>query len=99
MPSSDFAAVLLNYLQSLPGGAALSAQVQAEMAYLYFRGAECPLLYHADEDARYVWEEHWQPVGSSLARVNVYFQTKLEHSLRAAIAKAKAMNIASKLLD
>ena len=73
---------LLRYLQSLPLKFNNSQLLEAELAYLYFAGDGCPLLYDAGADTWYVYDVFWKTSKYSTARARLFFQTMLLSGIR-----------------
>ena len=85
---ADKAELMLKYVQELSASVDNSQLLQAEIAYMCFKGPQCPLLYHASTERWCSWEEYWRPACANLTRVKVYFQTNLLQTLRRVIELA-----------
>ena len=52
--------VVLKYVQSIGPSTNLTQLLQAQLAYLWFHGEECPLFYASATDEWYVWDQKWR---------------------------------------
>ena len=85
---------LLGYLQHLGAAENMSQLLQAELAYLCFMGADCPLLYHATEKQWFVYEQYWR--ARALSGPKVLFQdaeTGFIPAAKKAVAKAESEDV------
>ena len=84
--------LLLKYVRDLPSARPLSQLVRAEIAYLFFKGDECPLLFEGDSDTWFVHHHRWKVAKKSFTRVKALFQTKLLEAIREVAALAKRLS-------
>ena len=68
--------LLYVYYKELPDHHNLSQLLQAQLAYLFFQGDQCPIMYSSRDDEWWVWDQTWRVVKRSLARVKAIFQAR-----------------------
>ena len=84
----------MGYLQHLGAAENMSQLLQAELAYLCFMGADCPLLYHATEKQWFVYEQYWR--AQALSGPKVLFQdaeTGFIPAAKKALPKAESEDV------
>jgi hypothetical protein len=87
---NDKTELVFTYLKELSDDVDNSQLVQAELAYLYFSGDECPLLYALGPEAWYSYDYYWRVSSANLTRIKVLFQTGLLKAMQAVARKARS---------
>ncbi|CAK0809460.1 unnamed protein product, partial [Prorocentrum cordatum] len=68
--------LLCVYYTELPDHHNLSQLLQAQLAYLFFQGDQCPIMYCSRDGDWWVWDQTWRVVKLSLTRVKAIFQAR-----------------------
>ena len=82
--------IIFQYLKKLSLDINMSQLLQAGIAYLFFQGEKCSLLYSAVTGSWYVWNQRWKICKGSLGRVKAHFQTTFLVALRSVASRVKA---------
>lgn len=86
--------MLVTYVASLPPERNLSQLVVAEMAYMFFHGPECPLLYAVETDVWFVFRGRWRTSSASLTLVKAMFQQDFLPTMQRVLELARASDFA-----
>ena len=74
--------LILHYVRNLGDDINNSQLLAAELVYLFFADAECPINYNASSDYWHVWDGRWHTTGQTISHVKLYFQTDLLQAMR-----------------
>ena len=87
------AALILKYVRNLDAGINNSQLLNAELVYLFFAGAECPINYNTIKDYWHVWDRRWHTTGNTLTKAKLYYQTDFLTCLRQVVRTAVTGNV------